>query len=453
MINKTISNYNSHYNVLASNEIFTGMIENITQYKNITIAVDSNVNSNINGIELYFGSNYANMEKTDTFTFSPKKEKIFTIDCKNKLFYIVYRNGKNPTKFFNMEVSYSGSNDNIEMVHHNTFMKQISINNSSDKLLGMNEYFDGNIDNIEKFRSVIIIIYSDVPGILNIYSGQSKDNMINTNIFNYDANGQKIITLNCYNFFFKIKYVNNNINQSIFNISVVYEPLSYVQTIVEPLNIEHNQNHNSLLDTNNCVHTDLSKKLLPILNTINDNITDTNNIQLQIANDLSIIKSTNITELKNIHNEIINTNNTTEFKNIYNEIIHTNNIFKNKLDEIKTVIGENNIYDTCKKIDTHIQNISHKLNLLNNMTEDKLNDICKQKIILTDINHNIMENSDKLSHIINDLSSTYEEDVNSNIILSDIHMEQKEIVKSINNLININSDLLEVYKNLIDRIN
>ena len=72
MINKTISNYNSHYNILASNEIFTGMIENITQYKNITIAVDSNVDSNINGIEIYFGSNYTNMVKTDTFSFSPK---------------------------------------------------------------------------------------------------------------------------------------------------------------------------------------------------------------------------------------------------------------------------------------------------------------------------------------------------------------------------------------------
>jgi Mg2+ and Co2+ transporter CorA len=94
-----------------------------------------------------------------------------------------------------------------------------------------------------------------------------------------------------------------------------------------------------------------------------------------------------------------------------------------------------------------------KVDLLNNMTEDKLNDICKQKNILIDINNNIIKNTDKLLHIINELSSIYEEDVNSNMILSDIHMEQKEIVKSINNLININSDLLDVYKNLIDRIN
>lgn len=451
MINKTISNYNSHYNILTSNEIFTGMIENITQYKNITITINSNVDSAINGIEIYFGSNYTNMVKTDTFTFSTKKEKIFTIDCKNKLFYIVYRNGIFPTKFFNMEVSYSGSNDNMEMVLHNTFMKQISINNSSDKLLGMNESFDGNIDNIENFRSIIIIIYSDVPGILNIYSGQSKDNMINTNMFNYNADGQKIITLNCYNFFFKIKYINNSTNQSIFNISVIYEPLSYVQTIGESSKIEQSQNHN--YGHNNCHHTDLSKQLLPILNTINDNITDTNNIQLQIANELLIIKNTNTTELQNIHNEIINTNNTIELKNIYNEIIHTNNIFKNKLEEIKTVIEKNNIYDISKQIDTHVQNISHKLDLLNNMTEDKLNDICKQKNMLTDINHNIIKNNDKLSQIINELSSTYEENANGNIILSNIHMEQKEIVKSINNLININNDLLEVYKNLIDRIN
>ena len=123
------------------------------------------------------------------------------------------------------------------------------------------------------------------------------------------------------------------------------------------------------------------------------------------------------------------------------------------MDEIKIVIEKYNIHDTSKKIDTHIQNISHKLDLLNNMTEDKLNDICKQKNILTDINHSIIKNSDKLSQIINDLSATYEEDANSNMILSDIHIEQKEIVKSINNLININNDLLDVYKNLIDRIN
>jgi hypothetical protein len=446
MINKTISNYNSHYNILKSNEIFTGVIENITQYKNITIAVDSNVDSIPNGIEIYFGSNYTNMVKTDTFTFSTKKDKIFNVDCKNKLFYIVYRNGANPTKFFNMEVSYNGSNDNMEMVLHNTFMKQISINNSSDKLLGMNESFEGNIDSIELYRSIIIIIHSDVSGILNIYSGQTKDNMINTNTFNYNAEGQKIITLNCYNFFFKIKYINNNINQSIFNISVIYEPLSYLQTIAEPSKIEQNQNYN-------CAHNDLSTQLLPILNTINDNIIETNNIHQQIANEISIKNTNTTTELKNIYNEIININNTAELKNIYNEIIHTNNIFKNKLDEIKTVIDKYNIYDTSKKIDTHIQNISHKLDLLNNMTEDKLNDICKQKNILTDINNSIIKNSDKLSQIINNLSVTYEEDANSNMILSDIHIEQKEIVKSINNLINVNNDLLDVYKNLTDRIN
>ena len=428
MINKTISNYNSHYNILESNEIFIGTIENITQYKNITITIDSNVDSIPNGIEIYFGSNYTNMVKTDTFSFSPKKEKMFTIDCKNKLFYIIYRNGRNPTKFFNMEVSYSGSNDNMEMVMHNTFMKQISINNSSDKLLKSNEIFEGNIDSIELYRSIIIIIHSDVSGILNIYSGQTKDNMINTNMFNYNAEGQKIITLNCYNFFFKIKYINNDTTQSIFNISVIYEPLSYLQTIAEPSKIEQYQNY---------AHNDLSKQLLPILNTINDNIIETNNIHQQIANEISIK----------------NTNTTTELKNIYNEIIHTNNIFKNKLDEIKTVIEKYNIHDTSKKIDTHIQNISHKLDLLNNMTEDKLNDICKQKNILTDINHNIIKNSGKLLQIINDLSATYEEDANSNMILSDIHMEQKEIVKSINNLININNDLLDVYKNLTDRIN
>ena len=444
MINKTISNYNSHYNILESNEIFIGTIENITQYKNITITVDSNVDSIPNGIEIYFGSNYTNMVKTDTFSFSPKKEKMFTIDCKNKLFYIIYRNGRNPTKFFNMEVSYSGSNDNMEMVMHNTFMKQISINNSSDKLLKSNEIFEGNIDSIELYRSIIIIIHSDVSGILNIYSGQTKDNMINTNMFNYNAEGQKIITLNCYNFFFKIKYINNDTTQSIFNISVIYEPLSYLQTIAEPSKIEQYQNY---------AHNDLSKQLLPILNTINDNIIETNNIHQQIANEISIKNTNTTTELKNIYNEIINLNNISELKNIYNEIIHTNNIFKNKLDEIKTVIEKYNIHDTSKKIDTHIQNISHKLDLLNNMTEDKLNDICKQKNILTDINHNIIKNSGKLLQIINDLSATYEEDANSNMILSDIHMEQKEIVKSINNLININNDLLDVYKNLTDRIN
>lgn len=441
MINKIISNLNSHYNVLESNEIFTGMIENINQYKNITIIIDSNVNSIQNGIEIYFGSNYTNMVKTDTFTFSTKKEKIFNIDCKNKFFYIVYKNGKNPTKFFNLEVSYSGSNDNIDMFFHNTFKKQISINNSSNKLLKKNEYFDGNIDNIESFRSIIIIIHSDVPGILNIYNGQSHDNMIHTNTFNYNAEGQHIITLNSYNFFFKIKYFNNNSDQSIFNISVIYEPLSYLekQNIIEPTQIMIGEN---------------TKELLPILNTINNNITDAYNIHLQIANDISIIKNTNnIVELKKIHNEIINTNNTVEIRNIYNEIIHTNYILKNKLEDIKTVLENINIYETCKKIDTHIKSINIKLESLNNITEDKLNDICRQKNILIEINHNIIKNSDKLSHIINDLSLTYEKDTNSNMILSDIHMEQKDIVKSINNLININSDLLEVYKNLTDKNN
>ena len=448
MINKTISNYNSHYNILASNEIFTGMIENITQYKNITIAVDSNVDSNINGIEIYFGSNYTNMVKTDTFSFSPKKEKLFNIDCKNKLFYIIYRNGRNPTKFFNMEVSYNGSNDNMEMIHHNTFMKQISINNSSNKLLKSNEIYEGNIDSIELYRSIIIIIHSDVSGILNIFCGQSKDNMMHTYTHKYNAEGQKIITLNCYNFFFKITYINNNINQSIFNISVIYEPLSYLEK----------QNVSIISETPNISFNDSSTTL--ILNNINDNIIETNNIQSQIANDVYVIKNentNNTAKFDKIYNEIINTNNNlAEIKNIFDLFSTQFNNIINKLKDVNTILESYNnihIHDTIKKIDIHIQNISHKFDFLNNATDDKLNDICKQKNILTDINNNIIKNSDKLSKIINDLSLTYEEDVNSNTFLSDIHMEQKEIVKSINNLINVNNDLLEVYKNLTDRIN
>lgn len=444
MINKIISNLNSHYNSLKNNEIFTGMIENITQYKNITIMIESNVDSIQNGVEIYFGSNCNNMTKTHTFTFSHKKDKIFNINCKNKLFYIVYKNGQTHTKCFNMEVSYTGSHDNTEMVLHNIFKKHVSINNSSSKLLGINESFEGIVDNVENYRSIIIIINSDVCGKLNIYNGQIDDNLMHADTFDYNANGQQIITLNCYNFFFKIKYDNTGLCQSIFNISVVYEPSFYI----EPTKKDRTNNsliHNDLI-YNDLIHNDLIyNNLIPTLNTINDNITETNNIQSHIANDISIIKNTNTnTELQSINNII-------ELKNICNEIIHTNNIFKHKMEEIKIIIENINNYDT-NKIDIRVQNISHKLDLLNNITDDKLTDICNQKNLLNDINHNIIKNNDKLTHIITSLSSTYEEKINSNIILSDIHIEQKEIIKSIDNLINVNNDLLNVYKKLTDRL-
>lgn len=415
MINKTISFHNSYYNNLDKDELFTGMIENVAQYKNIMITIQSNVKGII---EIYFGSNYNNMVKTDTFTFTPNKDKNYNIECKNKLFYLKYKNGNNKTNIFNMEVSYNGSNDSMEMLLANTFKKQFSINNSSNILLKSNETFEGGIDNIDNYRSIIIIITCDVPSMidgLKIYFGQSKDNMILSHKYSYNEMTQKIYTLNCYNSFFKLTYMNGDTDQNIFNINVIYDPIAYICPDAVVVHEPHIQPINAEQKTNINIPNSETKSADREFGKIENQLTESNNYKQKIIDLLNILVVNNIphsvpNNIQNIEQPII--------------IPQLDDIYA-KLDDINNNIENINI----KKIDNHIQSINNKLTILNEMIENK-ND-ADQTQILSHINNNIINTNNKLTNMINDLSASYEENVKNNIILNDMHNENKEIIYSL----------------------
>jgi hypothetical protein len=113
--------------------------------------------------------------------------------------------------------------------------KNISYLNSTRILLSANETFSGLPENVSTFEAISITINSNISSAengLKIYMGPTIDNLINKNNYTYIANQNTNITIKLTDIYFKIEYVNADVNQTSF----------YIQTFLS---------NNALASTNN----------------------------------------------------------------------------------------------------------------------------------------------------------------------------------------------------------
>lgn len=119
--------------------------------------------------------------------------------------------------------------------------KTISILNSTTILLLANDQFIGIIEKLVKYESVTITIYSDVSSALNgikIYMGATTDNMINKYSYSYTAEENKTISIQLTDRYFKLEYINGNIEQTSFSIQTFYSHNLAPATISLPESID-----------------------------------------------------------------------------------------------------------------------------------------------------------------------------------------------------------------------
>jgi hypothetical protein len=113
--------------------------------------------------------------------------------------------------------------------------KNISYLNSTSILLSADETFTGIPENVSTFSSISITINSNISSAengLKIYMGPTIDNLINKNNYTYIYNENTNITIKLTDIYFKIEYINSDINQTSF----------YIQTFLS---------NNALPSTNN----------------------------------------------------------------------------------------------------------------------------------------------------------------------------------------------------------
>jgi hypothetical protein len=121
--------------------------------------------------------------------------------------------------------------------------KFLSLLNSSSVLLLANNTFNGITENVSIYESVTITIKSNAPSIadgIKIYLGASTTSLIAKYTYTYAENDNKTITLKLSDKFFKLEYLNSNVEQISFSIQTFYSnvlPQGNL-TITDPIDVK-----------------------------------------------------------------------------------------------------------------------------------------------------------------------------------------------------------------------
>ncbi len=109
MTEKILSKINSSTFILNANEVYTGIVENVIKYDTITITINADVDSNVNGIELYCGPSSTNLYLINTYSYTANENKVINVKSNYSYFKIIYRNGGNPQTLFYLQTFYGYS--------------------------------------------------------------------------------------------------------------------------------------------------------------------------------------------------------------------------------------------------------------------------------------------------------------------------------------------------------
>ncbi len=104
---KTLSNLNSSNVLLLANDIFYGIVENVSIYESVTITIKSDVSSDVNGIILYLGSSPTSLVAKYNYTYNANENKTITLKLSDKYFKLEYNNTNEEQTTFSIQTFYS----------------------------------------------------------------------------------------------------------------------------------------------------------------------------------------------------------------------------------------------------------------------------------------------------------------------------------------------------------
>jgi hypothetical protein len=112
---KVLSYNNSTTTTLGSSNIYTGTIEDVTQYSNIIITINSDVDSVENGVKIYFGSSITSMKLKSQYTYFANENKTINLTITDRFFNIIYTNNTLAQSTFSIQTFFLNNNSNFEI--------------------------------------------------------------------------------------------------------------------------------------------------------------------------------------------------------------------------------------------------------------------------------------------------------------------------------------------------
>lgn len=106
-MSKIISNGNSTSTLLGANNIFTGIIEDVSKYISILITINSDVNSII---QIYFGATISSIKLKGQYTYTANENTSIPIKVTDRFFQIIYTNGSSIQTTFTLQTYYMERN-------------------------------------------------------------------------------------------------------------------------------------------------------------------------------------------------------------------------------------------------------------------------------------------------------------------------------------------------------
>lgn len=110
---KILSYNNSTTVPLDINGTYTGTIEDVTQYSNIIITINSDSNSIENGIQIYFGSTISTMKLKSQYTYYGNENKTINLTVTDRFFNIIYVNNTLSQSTFSIQTFFLNNNSSL----------------------------------------------------------------------------------------------------------------------------------------------------------------------------------------------------------------------------------------------------------------------------------------------------------------------------------------------------
>ena len=109
MASKIVSKLNSYSLLLNSNETFYGLIEDVTSYESITISINSDESSAVDGIKIYSGATPDSLYLINEYTYNANDNRVISFNSNYSFFKIVYINGATNQTSFHLQTFFSKS--------------------------------------------------------------------------------------------------------------------------------------------------------------------------------------------------------------------------------------------------------------------------------------------------------------------------------------------------------